>query len=103
LSRDVNERILAATTRGLERLGKNVSTVSYWKFKQERDLDANQIPTHSADFTECVSKLFGPGFKIVEASIAAELKKEFNLENVRTNDFLELVATVRNDVLKHSL
>jgi hypothetical protein len=103
LSRDVNERILAATTRGLERLGKNVSTVSYWKFKQESTLEANQILTHAADFTKCVSRLFGPGYRVVEASIAAELKKEFNLENVETDDFLELVAMVRNDVLKRSL
>jgi hypothetical protein len=84
-------------------MGKSVSTVSYWKFKQDTGLEPSSIPTRSKEFSSCMSKLFGPGYPIVEISIAKELKEEFEMQKVHTSNFNELVATIRNDALKRSL
>jgi hypothetical protein len=103
LSRDIDERILSATTRGLEHLGKNVSAVSYWKFQQDTGLEASKIPRKVEDFTSCISKLFGPGYPIIESSMVAELKREFDVKYLQTNNFRELVAAIRKRALKDSL
>jgi hypothetical protein len=103
LSRDVNEKILNAITRGLERMGKNVSAVSYWKFKQDTGLEVSRIPLKPEEFVNSLSKLFGPGYPIIESSIGAELKREFELNYLPTNNFRELVAVIRKNVLKDSL
>ncbi len=103
MSRDVDERIVAATTRGLERLGKSVSTVTYWKLKQDTGLETSEIPRNAKEFSSCMSKLFGPGYPIIESSIAMELKQEFRLQSVHTKDYSELVVAIKNNALKHSL
>jgi hypothetical protein len=103
LSKEVNERILQATTRGLERMGKNVSTVCYWKFKQEVGMDASKIPSRPEEFSRCVSSLFGPGYPIIEASIVTELQQEFEINSIHTKSYQELVKKIREDALKDSL
>ena len=103
MSQNVNERILSATTRGLERMGKNVSAVSYWKFKQDTGLEARKIPGKTKEFSDSVAKLFGPGYPIIESSIVAELKKEFQLNHDWTNNFCELVAMIKKNALNDSL
>jgi hypothetical protein len=100
LAREVNERILAATTRGLERLGKSVSHVTFWKFQQDTGIEPDKISTNSEAFSACMKKLFGPGYRVVENTIARELVEEFRLQNVRTNDYGILVAEIKKDALK---
>jgi hypothetical protein len=84
-------------------MGKNVSAVSYWKFKQDTGFEASKIPGKAEEFSSCVSKLFGPGYPIVESSMVAELKQEFEINYLSTNDFCQLVATIRSNALKDSL
>ena len=84
-------------------MGKSVSNVSYWKFKQDTGQDPGMIPGRAEEFSSCMSKLFGPGYKIIEASIADELKKEFGLHNTATTDYCELLVFIKGNALKKSL
>jgi hypothetical protein len=84
-------------------MGKSVSTVSYWKFKQDTGQDSSMIPGRAEEFSSCMSKLFGPGYKIIETSIAEELKQEFGMKNTATTDFCELVSAIKGNALKRSL
>lgn len=58
-------------------------------------MDPEKIATIPELFSKCMRMLFGPGYQIVETSIAKELKEEFGLKNNHVNKYNDLVQILR--------
>jgi hypothetical protein len=105
LSNDVDERMLKSITNALERIGKGVSSVSFWQFKTETGMEPDKIPRNIEKFSEAMSSLslFGIGYALIQASIISELKKEFEISTLPSGSLQEAVDLIRKKALRNSL
>jgi len=103
LSNDVDERIMTSITRALEKIGKGVSSVSFWQFKTETGMEPDKIPRNIEKFSKAMSSLFGLGYGLIQTSIIAELKNEFQISNLENGNLQEAVASIRKQALRNSL
>jgi len=103
LSNNLDERILKSIVRALENIGTGVSSVSFYQFKTETGLDPSAIPRNMDVFKTALSMFFGVGYKFVVANIREELRKDFQLSNLASDDLTEIVAFIRQKTLRESL
>jgi hypothetical protein len=103
LSNDVDERMMASITRALEKIGKGVSSVSFWHFKTETELEPDKIPRNIEKFSKAMSSLFGLGYALIQTSIVAKMKKEFQISNLPNGNLQEAVEIIRKQALRNSL
>jgi len=103
LSNDIDDRIIASITMALERIGKGVSSVSFWHFKSETGMEPDKIPRNIEKFSKTTSSLFGLGYPLIQNQIVEELKKEFQISNLPRENLQEAVETIRKRALRNSL
>jgi hypothetical protein len=94
---------MVSITRALEKIGKGVSSVSFYQFKSETGMEPDRIPRNIERFSNTMSKLFGLGYSLIQTSIVAELKKEFQESTLPNGNLHEAVAAIRKQALKNSL
>jgi hypothetical protein len=103
LSNDIDERIIASITRALERIGKGVSSVSFWQFKNETGMEPDKIPRNIEKFSKVMSSLFGLGYPLIRNQIVEELKKKFDISSMPSGNLKEAVEIIRKQALRNSL
>jgi hypothetical protein len=103
LSNDIDERIMASITRALEKIGKGVSSVSFWQFKTVTGMEPDRIPRNIESFSKAMSSLFGLGYALIQATIIEELRKEFQIVNLPKENLREAVDIIRKKALRNSL
>ena len=103
MSNDIDERIMAGITRALEKIGKGVSSVSFWQFKKVTGMEPDRIPRNIESFSKAMSSLFGLGYALIQATIVEELKKEFQIVNLPRENLREAVDIIRKKALRNSL
>jgi hypothetical protein len=94
---------MASITTALEKIGKGVSSVSFWQFKTETGMEPDRIPRNIEKFSKAMSSLFGLGYSLIQASIVTELKREFQISSLPTGNLQEAVETIRKNALRNSL
>ena len=94
---------MKSITSALERIGKGVSSVSFWQFKTETGMEPDKIPRNIERFSKAMSSLFGLGYTLIQASIISELKREFQVSTLPSASLQEAVDVIRKNALRSSL
>ena len=91
---DLDSEILICIDRAFSKFGQSVGVVVYWKFQLETKLKKEDLIARPDLFCHAIRDIFKNGSKIIEATIAEELKNHFRLPNRNYEELGDLLASV---------
>lgn len=106
LEKEFNLILIRVTRESLKSIGKNFDSVVYYVLKQKYNVDEEEIPKHTTEFSKCLETIFGKEGKMyVEKIITVNLyiKIRESHDQVVERDFSERVEHARRKYLEKKL
>jgi hypothetical protein len=102
IQKDFNECLLLAIDESLCILGDSPRKAILFHLEHSFKIKERNIPSNMPGFRQALEVIFGSGALYIENVIANRLKEKLGLkmEEKETEDFLEIIETARNSVIK---
>ena len=106
LEKEFNLILIRVTRESLKSIGKNFDSVVYYVLKQKYNVDEEEIPKHTTEFSKCLETIFGKEGKmyvekIITVNLYIKIRDTYN--EVVERDFSERVEHARRKYLEKKL